>query len=73
VRRQSKRDANVETIVRREEQRRADRHASLRNVSPLTFNVTSSGPAGRSSAYAVWSSIFTLPVGSFFVERIFVV
>jgi hypothetical protein len=39
---------------------------------PFTFMVTLRGPPGLSTAYAVSTSIFTLPIGSFCLARILV-
>ncbi len=41
-------------------------------TSPLTFMVMLSGPPGLGTAYTVSTSIFTLPMGSFCLARIFV-
>ena len=57
-------DADVEAVVGSEEQWGRYWHLARRNTSPLTFMVMLSGPAGLGTAYAVSTSIFTLPTGA---------
>lgn len=45
---------------------------TVATTSPLTLRVMLSGPPGLGTTYAVSTSIFTLPMGSFCLVRIFV-